>query len=98
MTTETVNDALLSEFKKAAKEKGIDPNLIKKEDLSAEKKGNKIHIKWKDVEVEVPAPSQETVDSWFKENGQVIAGALLALGAVAVGGVIAIATAATLKD
>nr|WP_297461214.1 hypothetical protein [uncultured Halomonas sp.] len=98
MASEKINDLLLNEFKKAAKEKGIDPALIRKEDLTAEKKGNKIHIKWNDVEIDVPAPSQEALDSWFKENGQVIAGAVLTLGAVAVGGVIAIAAAATLKD
>lgn len=97
MSNKTINDALLNEIHKAAKERGIDPNLIKKEDLSVEKTGNKIHVKWNDVEIEIPAPSQETLDSWFKENGQVIAGALLTLGAVVVGGAIAIATAVTLK-
>lgn len=97
MSNELINDALLDEIQKAAKERGIDPSLIKKEDLNVEKTGNKIHVKWKDVEIEIPAPSQETLDSWFKENGQVIAGALLTLGAVTVGGIIAIATAATLK-
>lgn len=98
MSDESVNDALFNAIKKAAEEKGLDPDRIKKEDLNAEKRGGKVHVKWRDVEVEVPAPSQESIDTWFKKNGQVIAGSLLTLGAVAVGGAIAIAAAASARD
>lgn len=98
MKAEEITDAVFEEVKVAAEKEGVDPQKIKREDISVEQKGSKIHVKWKEVEIEMPAPSQEYVDSWFKENGQVIAGSLITLGAVAVGGVIAIASAATLKD
>jgi len=100
MTTEKIiiSETFIDEVKKTAREKGIDPNLINREEITAERKNDKIHIAWKDMVIKVPAPSQETIDSWFKENGKVIAGAILTLGAVTVGGAIVIASAAVFKD
>ncbi|MNJ79918.1 hypothetical protein D3C77_781090 [compost metagenome] len=44
-----------------------------------------MRFKWRDIEIEAPSPSQETFDSWFEQNGQVIAGAAIALAGVTLG-------------
>lgn len=81
----TVNEALLQQLKAEAKRLGLDPNLVRREDIDASQKGDKIKVKWRDVEIEVPGPSQEAFDSWFEENGKVIAGAVVALAGVTIG-------------
>lgn len=98
MSSEIITDEFLQEIKKAAENSGLDPELVTKEDLSARRAGNKIHIRWKDVEVEIPAPSQDELNSWFRESGQAIGGALMALAGVALTGTLAIAAAKVLKN
>jgi hypothetical protein len=89
-----LEDRFFHEIREEAVRRGIDPDLIKKEDVKVERVGTNIHVKWKDVEVNIPGPSQATLDSWFTTNGGVIAGAVVALAAVAVGGAVALAGAA----
>jgi hypothetical protein len=79
-----IDKTLLNEIIKAVRKRGINPDLVKKEDIEVNHKNEKIRMKWNDIEIEVPAPSQEVVDSWFKQNGQVLTGAFIALIAVVV--------------
>ncbi|WP_434559805.1 hypothetical protein [Pseudomonas sp. R1-6] len=84
MTT-NANEAMLEQLKNEATKMGIDPDLVRLEDISVMKRAEKIRVKWRDIEIEAPAPSQETFDSWFEENGKVIAGAVVALAGVTIG-------------
>jgi hypothetical protein len=79
MINENADEIMRNEILRAARERGIDPDLVKKEDIKVSRSNEKIRIKWQDIEIEVPAPSQEVVDSWFKQNGQVLTGAFIAL-------------------
>lgn len=81
----TVNEAMLKQLKIEAEKLGFDPAQIRLEDVDVAQKGDKIRIKWGDVEIETPAPSPEAIDSWFEENGKVIAGAVVALAGVTIG-------------
>ncbi|MDK1397982.1 hypothetical protein [Pseudomonas protegens] len=83
--TITANEAMLEKLKAEAIKLGIDPQLVRLEDISVSKSAEKIRVKWRDIEVEAPAPSQEAFDSWFEENGKVIAGAVVALAGVTIG-------------
>jgi len=83
--TATANEAMLGKLRAEAVKLGIDPSLVQLEDVSVAKSGEKMRFKWRDIEVEAPAPSQEAFDSWFEQNGQVIAGAVIALAGVTIG-------------
>lgn len=83
--TNTVNEAMLEQLKAEAAKLGIDPNLVRLEDVCVVKGAEKLRVKWRDIEIEAPAPSQEAFDSWFEENGKVIAGAVIALAGVTIG-------------
>lgn len=89
------NDAFAEELtrqmKTEAKRRGIDPAVVQEEDVRINRDNASIHIKWKDVDIAMPAPSKDVVDSWFAQNGQAIAGSVLTLAGVVVGGAIAFA-------
>lgn len=55
-------------------------------------------MKWGDVEVTLPAPSGQAVDSWFDKYGGVIVGALVTLLGVALGAAVAIAAGGGSSD
>ncbi|MDN7143868.1 hypothetical protein KC131_24800 [Pseudomonas sp. JQ170] len=79
------NEAMLEKLRTEAVKLGIDPTLVQLDDISVAKTGDKMRFKWRDIEIEAPSPSQETFDSWFEQNGQVIAGAAIALAGVTLG-------------
>lgn len=85
MSAASVNEAMLEQLRAEAEKMGIDPSRIRLEDVGVTQKGEKIRFKWGDIEVEAPAPSPEAFDSWFEENGKVIAGAVVALAGVTIG-------------
>jgi hypothetical protein len=80
-----LEDRFFHEIRQEAAKRGIDPDLVQKKDVHVDRSGKNIQIKWRDVEVNVPGPSQSAIDAWFTENGKVIAGAVVALAGVAVG-------------
>ncbi|HEY5548776.1 MAG TPA: hypothetical protein VIL17_04195 [Coriobacteriia bacterium] len=85
-------DELAEQMRDEAKRRGIDPSLVQEKDVQVNREDSTIRIKWKDVDIAMPAPSRDAVDAWFTQNGQVIAGSVLTLAGVVVGGAIAIAT------
>jgi hypothetical protein len=89
-TEQQLEDKFFQEIRGEAVKRGIDPSLIEKKDIHVERSSNNIHVKWKDVEVNVPGPSQGALDVWFSKNGEIIAGAVVALAGVALGGAVAL--------
>lgn len=75
----------LHEFREEAVRKGIDPDLFTKETVEAEQVDRNVHVRWKDVEVNLPGPGRAAVDAWFDKYGGVIVGAVVVLAGVAVG-------------
>lgn len=72
-----------------ARKRGIDPARLKDTTVSA---------KWGDVEVTLPAPSPQTIDSWLDKYGGVIVGAFVALVGVALGAVVRAASGGRSSD
>lgn len=87
---------LVEQMRSEAERRGMDPSLVQEEDVQIKPDDSKIHIKWKDVEVTVPAPPREAVSSWIEKNGQGIAGSLFTLAGVVVTGALALAAASIL--
>jgi len=79
--------------------RSVDTAQLKDAAVHIQRQDKNLHIKWGEVEVTLPAPSQETVNSLFKQYGGVIIGALVALASVVVGaGVVVAATITSKKD
>lgn len=82
-------DDLTGEFveqmRSEAERRGMDPSRVREEDVEVDRDNSKIHFKWKDIGVSLPAPSRDAIDSWFKQNGQAIAGSVMTIAGVAVG-------------
>ncbi|NTU70968.1 MAG: hypothetical protein HGB10_03990 [Coriobacteriia bacterium] len=86
MSSDKDFERLIAEkMKSQAEEGGLDPNRINPEDVCVSTTGRTVEVSYGDAKVVLPAPSQRTLDEWFKENGQQIAGAMMALGGVVVG-------------
>lgn len=83
--SQELEEKFVRELRQEAARKGIDPELFTTEAVRTERVGRSIHLKWKAVEVNVPAPSKEALDAWFDKYGGVIVGAVIALAGVAVG-------------
>jgi hypothetical protein len=81
-----------------ARKKGIDPAQLKDTTVHLDQQGKTIFVKWGDVEVTLPAPSEQAVDSWFDKYGGVIVGAFVALVGVALGAVVAVASGGRSSD
>lgn len=84
-------EELARQMQSEAKRRGIDPAVVQEEDVQVNRDTSNIRIRWKGVDIAIPAPSREAVDAWFAQNGQAIAGSVLTLAGVVVGGAIAIA-------
>lgn len=84
MKYDDLEKKLRKQIEAELKEKGISKKELNSEDIQLKKIGNKIDIKYKDIEVSIPAPSQEAIDSWWKDAGKYITGGLLALAGVVV--------------
>ena len=86
MSSDKDFERLIAEnMKSQAQEGGLDPNRINPDDVCVNTTGRTVEVAYGDAKVVLPAPSQRTLDEWFKENGQQIAGAMMALGGVVVG-------------
>jgi hypothetical protein len=85
MKYDDLEKKLRKQIEAELKERGISKKELNSEDIQLKKIGNKIDIKYKDIEVSIPGPSQEAIDSWWKDAGKYIAGGLLALAGVVVG-------------
>lgn len=83
------NDELEERFlhglREEAARKGVDPELFTKDTVEAEQVDRKVHVKWKDIEFNLPGPGKAAVDAWFDKYGGVIVGAVVVLAGVAVG-------------
>lgn len=71
-----------------ARKKGLDPAQPKGTTVHLEQRGKTTCVQWGGVEVTLPAPSEQAVDSWFDKYGGVIAGACVAPVGVAPGAVV----------
>jgi hypothetical protein len=87
--TGAMKDQIANLLREQASKNGMDPNSIDPEKIQVKSEGSRIDVEYSGVKVSAPAPSQEAVDSWFKENGKQFAGALIALVAFGVGAAIA---------
>jgi hypothetical protein len=58
-------------------------------DVAFTQEGRNIKVTYRGIEISIPAPSQEAIDSWWKENSKVVMGAVIALAGVVVGGWVA---------
>ena len=76
-------------MKTSLEKKGVSTEEFDPKDVKLKKSGNKIKINYKDIEIVMPAPSQEAIDSWWKEAGKYITGGIIVLAGVAVGGWVA---------
>lgn len=88
MQYEDLEKNLRKEIETELKKSGVSTDELDPKDVQLKKSGNKIEINYKDIEITIPAPSQEAIDSWWKEAGKYIAGGLIALAGVVVGGII----------
>ena len=68
--------------------RGISTNELNPEEVELRKSGTNLEIKYKGIEITIPTPSQEAIDSWWKEAGKYVAGGLIVLAGVVVGGII----------
>ena len=75
----------MQQMREEARRRGIDPSRVRAEDVEVDRDNSKIHFKWKDISVTLPAPSREAIDKWFEQNGQAIAGSIMTIAGVAVG-------------
>lgn len=80
-----LEERLLLEFREEAVRRGIDPDQFTRETVEAQRVDRNVHVKWKDVEVNLPGPGRAAVDAWFDKYGGVIVGSVIALASVAVG-------------
>ncbi|MCK4349008.1 MAG: hypothetical protein KAW47_10360 [Thermoplasmatales archaeon] len=88
MKYEDLEKNLRKQIETELQESGVSRHELNPEDVQLKKSGNKIEINYKDIEITLPAPSQEVIDSWWKDAGKYIAGGLIALAGVVVGGII----------
>lgn len=89
---EDLEKELQKQLQAEAVRRGIDPAQLKGAEVHIEQKpDNTVKVKWGDVEVSVPGPSQAAVDSWFSQYGGVLVGALIVLAGVAAGAAVAVA-------
>ena len=61
-------DELARQMRNEAERRGIDPSLVQKEDVQVDRDNANIHIRWKDVDIAMPAPSREAISGWFAQN------------------------------
>ena len=59
-----LQDRLITE----ARKQGIDPEKIKGASVRVEQLGGNLNVKWGELEVTIPAPSQPVVDDFFKHH------------------------------
>lgn len=86
MSSDQDFERLIAEKMRAqAVQGGLDPSAIDPGGVVVNTEGQTVEIAYGDAKVVLPAPSQRAMDEWFKENGQLIAGSLTTLLAVAVG-------------
>jgi len=79
----------LSSVKDDLKEKGLDPNAIDSSQITVETEGQKINIKVAGADISLPAPGKEAIDRWWDQYGGMITGAMLGVGCVAAGALMA---------
>jgi hypothetical protein len=84
-------DELARQMRDEAERRGIDPSFVQEKDVRVKRESSNIRIKWKDIDIVMPAPSKDAIDSWLAQNGQAIAGSIMTLAGVALGGAIAFA-------
>lgn len=82
---EELEEKFHQEFREEAIRRGIDPDLFTQDAVQTKRVGRTIHVGWKGVGVDVPAPSPEAWDAWFDRYGGVVVGAVIALAGVVVG-------------
>ena len=80
---EEIEARLHEELTKTAKERGLDLAEAQGAPVHVEQEGKILRVKWGDVEVSVPTPSQGVIDAVFKQCGTVIVGALISLASIA---------------
>jgi len=86
MQSENLEKVLRERIETVLKNEGVSSDEFDPKDVKLKKSGNKIKINYKDIEIVMPAPSQEAIDSWWKEAGKYITGGILVLAGVVVGG------------
>jgi hypothetical protein len=59
--------------------------MAKHEETSDDEHSVALHVRWGGGALNIPRPSQATVDYWCRKYAAIIVGALIALGSVAVG-------------
>jgi hypothetical protein len=89
MKSGNLEKVLIEKIEDELRKKGVSTEEFDPKDVKLKKSGNKIKINYKDIEIVMPAPSQEAIDSWWKEAGKYITGGIIVLAGVAVGGWVA---------
>ncbi len=87
---------LVEQMREEAERRGIDPSVVHEEDIHVTPDNSNIRIKWRDIEISLPAPPKEAVSNWIRENGQGIAASLFTIAGVVVTGALSIAAASIL--
>lgn len=88
MDYQNLEQDLRQNIEKELEDRGIPSTDFDPGDVKLHRIGQNFKVTYKGIEISVPAPSQEVIDSWWKENGKVLVGAVIALAGVIVGGII----------
>ena len=85
MDYQDLDNFLHQRIKNELENRGISRNDFDPGEIQLKKTDQKFKVTYKGLEIDMPVPSQEALDSWWKENGQFFAGAIIALIGVAFG-------------
>ena len=84
-TIADLEDNVRKEVAEQLVKRGFELAEIEDKPINVDQKGKELVIRFGDITLKMPAPSQEAIDSWWKEAGKYIVGGLLTLAGVVVG-------------
>lgn len=88
MDYQDLGRGLRKDIERQLRARGVRKADFDPEEVEVARHGRSVRVTYRDIEIDVPAPSQDTINEWWKDHGTIFATALVVLAGVVVGGIL----------